>query len=154
VDHWIQSAKFNQDLAMARLLGQLLASASTPADSDQCPTLLPVPLHPRRLAQRGYNQALELSRPLLAQGYRLAPRNCRRRRHTSPQADLPAPARQQNVRGIFQVTGNLHGQRILLVDDVMTTGATLNELAATLKAAGAASVTAWVVARTTLHLTR
>lgn len=148
VDRWIQDLKFAQDLATARFLGELLASKLAVENEERPAIVLPVPLHRKRLAERGYNQALEIARSLSEKGYRLDPRCCRRHKATSAQSDLPASARKQNVRNAFSVSRCLDGRRMLLIDDVMTTGATLNELARTLKNAGAERVEAWVIART------
>jgi ComF family protein len=140
--------KFAQDLATAHLLGELLAG-KIPADSRKRPAIvLPVPLHRKRLSERGYNQALEIARSLSEKGYRLDPTCCRRHKATSAQSDLPAGARKGNVRNAFSVSRLMKESRVLLIDDVMTTGATLNELARTLKKAGAERVEAWVIART------
>ncbi|HHH42513.1 MAG TPA: ComF family protein [Gammaproteobacteria bacterium] len=147
VDQWIQDAKFRQDLTATRLLGALLAQRVA-APESQPVKLLPVPLHRKRLRVRGYNQALEIARPLVRKGYVPAPTQCRKHRATAAQSDLPADRRRHNVRGAFSVTRPLSGERFLLVDDVLTTGATLNELARTLKRAGAQRVEAWVIART------
>lgn len=147
VDRWIHALKFRQDLAAARLLGQLLADRLPLPITGTAPSLLPVPLHPRRLRQRGYNQALELARPLLRKGWSHSRCRCQRQRHTEAQVGLPVNHRQTNLRGAFSVNAHLGGQHILLIDDVMTTGATLNELAHALKAAGADRVEAWVIAR-------
>lgn len=150
VDRWIRDLKFARDLAAARLLGGLLA-ARIPQDRRVAPAplvLVPVPLHRRRLSQRGYNQALEIARALCETGYQLDAGCCRRRRTTSPQSELPASARRGNVRNAFSVSRLPAGGRVLLIDDVMTTGATLNELARTFKRAGAERVEAWVIART------
>ena len=119
-----------------------------------------MPLAPARLAGRGFNQALELARPI-AQHRRipLDAHAVRRVRDTPPQAQLPWKERARNIQGVFAcsaVTGSVNphplaGLRIAVVDDVMTTGSTLNELARVLKAAGAVHVTNWVVARTLPH---
>jgi len=148
VDRWIQDLKFAQDLAAAGFLGELLASRMTPDSAERPAVVVPVPLHRKRLAQRGYNQALEIARSLSQKGYRLDPGCCQRHKATSAQSDLPASARKGNVRNAFSVSRLLEGRRVLLIDDVMTTGATLNELARTLKSAGAERVEAWVIART------
>ena len=148
VDRWIQAMKFHQDLATARLLGELLAETVQPATAASSVSILPVPLHRRRLAQRGYNQAREIARPLLDRGIPLAEGKFRRNKATRAQSDLPAKLRQANISGAFRVAGPIEGKCILLVDDVMTTGATLNELARALKNAGAARVEARVIART------
>jgi len=148
IDQWIQAMKFRQDLTAARLLGGLLARRVAVNHTDRPLHLLPVPLHRSRLRVRGYNQSLEIARQLAGRGYALRPGVCLKHRATTAQSDLPASARRDNVRGAFSVTRPLQGERFLLVDDVLTTGATLNELAHTLKNAGAEHVEAWVIART------
>ncbi len=111
--------------------------------------VIPVPLSYRRLRERGYNQAVELARPLAAAARApLELELCERSRDAPPQTDLPWAERGRNVRGAFRCTRPLAGASIAVVDDVMTTGATLNEIASTLKASGAARVVNWVVART------
>ncbi len=147
VDRWIQDMKFAQDLATARLLGQLLADKITLDSQDQPDIVLPVPLHRRRLAERGYNQSLEIARSLGEKGYRLATDCCQRHKTTAAQSKLPASARRSNVRNAFSVSRLPERAHLLIIDDVMTTGATLNELARTLKKAGAEWVGAWVIAR-------
>jgi len=148
IDDWIHALKFQQDLSIARLFGGMLHGHPSIASRIDRPTLLPVPLHPRRLAQRGYNQAKELARPLLKSGYLATRCDCRRVRYTEAQSTLDSKQRKRNLKGIFSVTTSLENQQLLLVDDVMTTGATLNELAAELKRVGASRVEAIVVART------
>jgi ComF family protein len=108
--------------------------------------VVPVPLSVARLRSRGYNHAAEIARHLRPARLDLA--LCERQRDTPPQIDLPYAERRRNVRGAFRCTRALAGERVALVDDVMTTGATLDELARVLKQAGAARVSNWVVART------
>jgi ComF family protein len=147
VDRLLPRFKFHQDLAAGRLLAGLMADAFhrlPPPDA-----LLPVPLHASRLRQRGYDQALELAQPLgrllcvpiVADG--LA-----RCRATAAQSKLDAPARRRNLRGAFAVPGpGVLPDHVALVDDVMTTGATLHAAAAALRAAGVRRIDAWVCAR-------
>ena len=147
VDGWIQRLKFDQDLTLGRLLGTLLAdSVSSDADPGSV-FVLPVPLHRKRLSERGYNQAMEIARPLARLGYRIETRCCKRARNTGAQSGLSAASRKGNIRGAFLATKPLDGKRFVLIDDVLTTGSTINELARTLKTGGAQSVMAWVVAR-------
>lgn len=145
LDRLLPRFKFHADLAAGRLLVQLLAEAL--ADAPRPLALVPVPLHPARLRQRGYDQALELARPLAR---RLALPLCadrlRRRRATAAQTRLDARARRRNVHDAFEVTGPLPAH-VVLLDDVMTTGATLAECARALGQAGVARVDVWVVAR-------
>src|SRR5512132_2345606 len=145
-DVLVQALKFRGELALAPLLGGILANRIPAAAVDY---LVPVPLSRERLRSRGYNQALEIARHVARlAGVRLAPELCERTRDTPAQTDLPPAARAKNVRGAFHCPRLLAGARIAVLDDVMTTGATLEEMAATLKRAGAARVANWVVART------
>src|SRR4029079_15436005 len=97
----------------------------------------------------GFNLSLALAGPLAARlPVPLAAAACRRIRHTPPQAALPLDERRANIRGAFVCDAELEGARVVIVDDVMTSGATLNELARVLLRAGAAEVRGWVLART------
>jgi ComF family protein len=111
--------------------------------------LLPVPLHPSRLRKRGYNQALELARPLGRRlGIPVRHDVLRRTRCTGAQTELDAAARVGNVRGAFALASLPAQRHVALVDDVMTTGATLAEAAMVLLAAGMDRVDVWALART------
>jgi ComF family protein len=111
--------------------------------------IVPMPLAPGRLAERGFNQALEIARPVARRtGIPLLPHACRKVVETAPQAALPWIERAKNVRRAFVCDAGLRGKRIAVVDDVLTTGATLNELARVLRKAGAREISGWVVART------
>ncbi len=148
IDQLIQRIKFNSDLAMARSLGLLLSQRLRERLEPAPDRVIPVPLHWRRLAKRGFNQALELARPLADTGFVVDGSLCRRIRRTPAQSGLSAARRRRNLRGAFEVTGGVRGRRIAVIDDVMTTGSTLDALARTLKRAGAVRVEAWVIART------
>ncbi len=140
--------KHNRELPLGALLGGLLAAhpALEPGAYD---AIIPMPLHPRRLRERGFNQSLELARPLAERtGAPLAPDLLLRAAHTVPQTRLHDHERRNNVRGIFRAAGAARGKRALLVDDIATTGATMEEAVKTLLAAGAARVDAIVAART------
>jgi ComF family protein len=146
VDALIQSFKYAGNLAAGETLAELLNDAVR--DAPRPHALVPMPLHPARLRERGFNQALELARcvgralelPVLAQA-------ARRLRDTPPQASLPWKERAGNMRGAFDCDAHLSGKRVAIVDDVMTTGHTLGELAQAVARAGAAEVWCWVVAR-------
>jgi len=145
-DRLVLDLKFNARLANARLLGRLLAMPARRRPRPEA--LVPVPLHPRRQRARGFNQALEIARVLGTElGVPVMPALCRRLRPTEAQAGLAAATRRSNLRGAFQASGTVP-RRLAVVDDVMTTGSTLDELAKTLKRAGAERVEAWVCART------
>jgi len=144
VDLLVHSLKFHGRLALAALFAQALAGRAARAD-----IVIAMPLHPARLSERGFNQAAEIARRLARlKGSTLLCEGARRIRHTLPQAGLALPERQRNVRGAFACDRSFAGLRVAVVDDVMTTGATLGELAKVLKRAGAARVENWVVART------
>jgi ComF family protein len=147
-DRLVQALKYRAWLALAPFFARRLGSRPLP----HVDLLVPMPLHPRRLAQRGFNQAAEIARCLRRRtGAALAPRAARRIRDTAAQTDLPYAERAKNIRAAFACELDLSGKSVAVVDDVMTTGATLNELARELKRAGAARVENWVVARSVLH---
>ncbi len=145
LDRLVQSFKYGHRLALAGFLGRQLADLAAEMNVD---LIIPMPLHAKRLRERGFNQALELARPLArATGVPIDATSCQRLRHTPAQAALPWRERVKNIRGAFHCTADFSGKRLLLVDDVMTTGASIDECARTLKLHGAASVSALVVAR-------
>jgi ComF family protein len=145
LDKLVQSFKYGHRLALGAYFGRQLAALAGTLDAD---LIIPLPLHPERLRQRGFNQALELARPI-SKACRLpiATSSCRRTRNTLPQADLAWRERVGNMRHAFLCTVDLSEKKIILVDDVMTTGASLDECARTLKLHGAAQITVLVVAR-------
>jgi len=146
LDRLLPRHKFHRDLAAGRLLARLMAEAAAGWERPQA--LVPIPLHHSRLRERGYDQALELARPL-ANALRLPVRAdlLQRIRATSPQSELDAAARRRNLRGAFRASGGSVPDHVALVDDVMTTGATLHAAARALKRAGVARVDAWICAR-------
>lgn len=145
IDALIHAFKYGRRLALAPVLGEALSGAGA-LDVD---VLVPMPLALRRLSERGFNQALEIARfvsrrhgiPIIATG-------CRRIIETPPQAALPWKERAKNVRRAFVCDATFNGLRVAVVDDVLTTGASLDELARVLRKAGAVSVDGWVIART------
>jgi ComF family protein len=141
-DVLVHSLKFRGELALAGLLGEMLREK---IGLETAELVVPVPLSAARLRGRGYNHALEIARHL---GRAVDFQLCVRERDTPAQMDLPYDERRRNVRGAFRCTRALAGHSVAVVDDVMTTGATLSEVASTLKAAGASRVVNWVAART------
>jgi ComF family protein len=148
VDHLIRRLKFSHELGLSPLLAGLLAQRLATRTAPLPGLLIPVPLHRTRLRERGFNQATELARCLgrtlgIAHDQRL----CTRQRNTRPQSLLPATARRLNLRNAFAVTGALPAAHVAIIDDVMTSGHTGDELARTLKRCGAHYVELWVIAR-------
>lgn len=147
-DHLIQKLKFNAQLHLARLLGERLAEHIARHVTQPPQVILPVPLHRSRLRERGFNQALELARPIAHRlDIALDYRSCARVRHTAAQSLLPAAQRRRNIKGAFQITTPLTARHVAIVDDVMTTGHTVEEFAATLRKAGVEKIDVWVLAR-------
>lgn len=152
LDRLVLSAKYRADFAVLGWAGSRLAdrrNALCVGTGDRMFALIPVPLGPERLSERGFNQSVELGRwwvrrwpqdVLLAQAVV-------RVRETATQQELSWTHRRANVRNAFAATSSLAGRHVILIDDVLTTGATLNELARIVRRAGAASVSAAVLAR-------
>ncbi len=144
----ISALKFNQQLhlaaPLARLLIARLGRLDTPPDR-----ILPVPLHSARLRERGFNQAVELGR-IVSRHYAipLDLNSVVRIRNTRAQSDLKEADRQRNLRKAFRVQHSVRGLKLVILDDVITTAATVRELGRTLKQAGAARVDVWAIART------
>lgn len=145
----IQELKYAGRLPVARVLGTLLARRAAAADlHHDVDLLLPVPLHPAKLVERGFNQSIEIAH-WLARGTRrtLVVRGLRRTRETRPQVGLDLHERAANLRAAFDVTADFAGRRVAIVDDVMTTGSTVREIAGVLRRGRAARIDVWCVAR-------
>ena len=150
VDRLIKALKYQHQLVIAPLLGKTLAQHPSlkEANIDQ---IVALPLHPERIRERGFNQSIEIARPISQQlGRPILFDAVVRSKATLRQAGLSFKERHANVLGAFECGIDLNGQHLLLVDDVMTTGATLNECAHVLKLHGAARVTVAVAARALL----
>jgi ComF family protein len=129
VDHMITALKFHGRLVMARVLGDLMATALASEGAPWPQRLIPVPLHSTRLRARGFNQAVELARPIACRlGIPIDLHSCSRIRATAAQSSIPADQRRRNVRGAFRAHKPLQGH-VAIVDDVMTTGHTVEALA-------------------------
>lgn len=141
--------KFGRNLAAGRVLSELWIESIDRASIPRSASIVPVPLHASRLRARGFNQALELAKPLaVALCVPLCADLLRRDRATAAQIELPADVRRRNLKGAFSVSNAeklpLH---VVLLDDVMTTGATVHECARVLKRAGVERVDVWALAR-------
>ncbi|CAA9890437.1 ComF family protein [Candidatus Methylobacter favarea] len=147
IRYLITSLKFNADYKNARLLGMLLAERlDKRAKRPDC--ILPVPLHKARYRQRGFNQAIEIARTVSRElQIPLDLVSCHRHRNTPHQTALSAKKRRKNLKNAFSIIKPLYAQHIAILDDVMTTGSTVHELAAVLKNAGVGKVDVWVCAR-------
>jgi len=146
-DVLVHALKFRGELALAPLLARFLAG-EIPA-GGRIDLATPVPLSAKRIRERGYNQSMEIARVLCRRSQlRLEPNLCTRVRDAPAQTDLPWAERARNVRNAFHCDRVLDGLAVAVIDDVMTTGATLDAIATALKRAGAARVVNWVVART------
>jgi len=153
IDKLVQRFKFEGDLAVGRLLGSLLADYLA-AGTDRPDCIVPVPLHDSRLRERGFNQAMELARPVTRRlKMKIRSDLCTRTRTTQVQSTLDAEERRKNLKDAFTVKGSVQGLHIALLDDVVTTGATAESLARVFREAGAARVSLWSVCRAASPLT-
>ena len=143
-DRLIHALKYGHQLALANWFAQELASCLSHLSIDG---IIAMPLHPRRLRERGFNQAQEIARGLAATLKRPLIQALRRSGNAPAQAGLPLRERHANIRGVFECEQDLAGTRLLLVDDVLTSGATAGECARILRLHGALEVHVAVVAR-------
>lgn len=151
----IHALKFQHQLALAPLFANLLAQTWQQSLCTQADFIIPIPLSAQRLRERGFNQSLEIAKPLAKHlQLPLLPSLAIRIRHTEAQSSLAFNKRKNNLRGAFIIpksSGVLKNKHIIVIDDVMTSGHTVNEFAACLKRHGAARVTNLVFARTIAH---
>lgn len=147
----VQQLKFNERLSHTRLLGELFADQlmqrDMPAENrPQC--ILPVPLHNKRLRERGFNQSIELVSPVARKtSLPVLLDHVERKRSTEAQTGLDAKQRRKNIRGAFECIKAIPYEHVAVFDDVVTTGSTVNELARVLKRAGVRRVDVWSIAR-------
>lgn len=150
LDKLVQAMKYGGQLALAHNFAAKLAQRIDRGNLPDC--VIPMPLHPAKLRERGYNQSQLLAAPIARKfGLELLPHACERVRDTAPQSSLPWKERRKNMRDAFRCEADLTGKRVALVDDVLTTGASLNALTEAVRCCGATEVEAWVVARTLPH---
>lgn len=144
----IHQLKFNEKLTNARLLGSMLAAAIQKNSTALPNCVVPVPLYKKRLRQRGYNQSIELARPIhQALHIPISVGSVIRVRDTPSQTGLDKKQRHKNILNAFQLTQPLNAQHVAILDDVVTTSSTVNELARILKKAGVRRVDIWSIAR-------
>lgn len=147
IDAVLQAYKYKHRLPLAQFFARLFFKHIQ--QSTDIDTIIPMPLHPARLHTRGFNQALEIARILSnSLAINLDYKSCQRVKNNPPQASLALKDRVNNMQGAFQCNTDLSGKTVAIVDDVMTTGASMNALAKTIKKAGAKQVICWVMART------
>lgn len=152
ISNLLLGIKFGKNLHELATLGELTATGLLPQLEQIPEAILPVPLHAARLHKRGFNQALELARPLAKQlGVPLLTDVIRRSKATQPQTELDSAQRQYNLRQAFQLDKPLRHKRLAIFDDVITTGATTRELASLLLNNGAEQVEIWSCARAILR---
>jgi ComF family protein len=147
LDKLIQNMKYSEQLALAHAFAKKLVQR---IDKNKLPDyVIAMPLHPAKLRERGFNQSLLIATTVARKlNLKLLPNACQRVRDTPPQSALPWKERKKNVRNAFFCNKDLTGKHIVLVDDVLTTGASLNALAEAVSKKGAIKISAWVVART------
>lgn len=150
ITNLIMSLKFGNALANARILGELFAEKIQSEWYRNKPlpeAIIPMPLHPKRLKERGFNQAIEIARPVAKLLNRpLLVIECSRVKHTVAQATLSAKDRLVNIQGAF-TSSSLVYQHVAVLDDVITTGSTMNEFCNTLKKSGVQTIDVWCCAR-------
>ncbi len=145
----VQALKFSARLQYSRVIAQLMLNQINRSVESLPDLLIPVPLHVTRTRERGFNQALELARDISRQlKIELDFKSCQRLQRTQAQSDLDAVARLANMKNAFSLKNSLAVRHVAIIDDVMTTGSTVNALATLLKNAGVEYVEVWVAART------
>lgn len=153
IDHLITGLKFQQKLIYAKLLSELLIQQIQKSyDAENLPELIiPMPLHHKRLQERGFNQAVEIARSVAKKlKIKMDLKSCRRVRATAAQTTLPAAQRKDNIKNAFYIGSKLSAKHIAILDDVVTTGYTVTELARELHKSGVERIDVWCCARTNM----
>ncbi len=154
IPYLISQLKFHDQILIAKLFGKILCQKMLfyYRDNAQPEFIIPVPLHQKRLRQRGYNQTYEIAK-FIKQNFsvKLTINACQRIKATKPQTELNKKQRHNNVINAFSITPNFQAKHIAILDDVMTTGHTVNELSKSFIAAGVEKIDIWLVARNSLH---
>lgn len=144
-DNWVKGLKFANQLSLSRVMAETMAEKIP--EQSKAFSITPIPLHKKRLRKRGYNQAYEIAKELALFTKTPLVECLSRNKETKMQAQLKFNQRHKNVTNAFEVIENVKNQNILLVDDVLTSGSTMNECAKVLKKAGAAEVVGVVFSR-------
>jgi len=153
IERLITRLKFHQQLKYAHLLGELLAQRlSKYYQGKRLPdVLIPMPLHRQRLRERGFNQAVEIARPISRKlDIKIDLESCQRLRATVAQSTLPAAQRKNNIKNAFHINSTLRNHHVAILDDVVTTGHTIIELSRVMKEAGVKDIDIWCCTRTNL----
>jgi ComF family protein len=149
LDHLVRGLKFRNELACGRVLGELFSQCLLAHGGSLPEAIVPVPLASRRYRERGYNQASELALAIRrVTGVAVRSGVVIRQRETAEQAGLNRKARRRNVRSAFTAVAPVHARSVAILDDVVTTGSTVRELATVLLEAGAEQIAVWAIART------
>lgn len=154
IDKLITGIKFSGKLVYAKVLGELFAKniLLSLTEDNKPDYLIPMPLHQKRLCERGFNQALELARPIAK--YLQIPidfQSCIRSRNTIAQTLIPAETRYNNIKNAFSISKKFFARHVAILDDVVTTGNTVTELSKVLKQQGIENISIWCCARTNSH---
>ena len=148
IDHLLKQLKFHQKLLYAHIMGNMMADAVINNAIPLPDALLPVPLHINRIRGRGFNQALEIAKPIAKKlKIPLITQSLIRSRYTQAQTELSAKERRSNIKNSFQPQLTNHYKHIAVIDDVITTGTTMNEIAKILKQGKVEKVYAWACAQ-------
>ena len=154
IDQLISQLKFNQQLMIGKLLGQLMAEfVCAQSRLEALPeSIIPMPLHKRRLRQRGFNQAYEIAAICAKKLNIPLPHGvCHRIKDTPPQLGLDAKTRRRNLCHAFRIDKTFKFRSVAIVDDVMTTGSSMREISSELLQAGVEHIELWCIARTTIE---
>ena len=149
VNHWIRDFKFHNNLVKGKVLAELFLTGLQHTNTRAIDCLIPVPLHPSRIRQRGYNQALWLANQIGRHtGIPVDNRLVSRNRKTPPQHSLQHKQRLTNLNKAFELTRQCQYDKVVIVDDVVTTGSTANEIARLLATQAIRHIEVWAIART------
>jgi len=152
VTDWLIQLKFYRKLIYTRIIGELFANYLQQNLTELPDAIIPIPLHFSRIKQRGYNQSVEIARPISQiLKRRILLDSCERRKSTSPQTTLSAAEREINLQNAFVISQDFSGQHLAVLDDVMTTGSTIQSFCQLLGKHGAKQIDVWCCARGILN---